>query len=54
MKNEKLTDYKKVRIEGGSVILTLGKIVPRNWRLVQLQVLERNENWVVVKIVRVA
>ncbi len=28
----------KVRLEGGSVVLTLGKIIPKEWKLVEIKV----------------
>lgn len=48
-------DYKKVRHEGGSRVLALGKLLPPKWQMVKLEkVSEVKGMEVVVRIVKVA
>lgn len=47
--------YIKVRSEGGSVVLTLGKIIPKEWKLVEITVkASRDGDKRVLTIVKVA
>ena len=50
----KLYDYKKVRLEGGSVILTMGKNIPKEWKLVKIEVLDKDDSSVTLRIIKVA
>jgi len=39
---------------GYSRSITVGRIIPEGWRLVNVQVLERNENSITIKITKLA
>lgn len=43
-----LKGYYKVRREGGSVVLTVGRLIPSEWALVQLTVLEQEDGDVIL------
>jgi len=46
--------YRKVSEYGNSRMLALSRIIPENWKYVRIQKVESNENYVVVKIEKVA
>lgn len=36
-KPKRIKDYLKVRREGGSIVLTVGSVIPRDWQLVTIE-----------------
>lgn len=36
MQAQKKSKYVKVRLEGGSVVLTVGSAIPKDWKLVEI------------------
>lgn len=48
-------DFKKVRHEGGSRVLAIGKLLPKKWQMVRLvKEDEQPDKWVRVRIEKVA
>lgn len=56
MKQPTHNDYKKVRHEGGNtVVLSMGKLIPSDWKVVRLDEVEtRPDEYVVVCILKIA
>lgn len=52
--NENPVTTPTVRREGGSTNLTMGKNIPPDWKLVEMQKLSGDEKEVIIKITRVA
>ena len=55
MEEGSVSTFKKVRREGGSTVLTVGKLVPSYWRLVSIKELSRpDRKTIVLEVKRVA
>jgi len=52
------TIYKKVRKEGGSVVLSMGNCIPKDWRIVKISLIsevdDNNEVWRDIRVEKVA
>jgi len=46
--------YYRLRREGGSRVVAVGRVVPEDWRLVKIKILARDKNRVDLKLIKVA
>lgn len=47
--------YRRVRTEGGSVVITMGAVIPKDWNMVEVKVLgEPTDKEVVIKFRKVS
>jgi len=52
--NERKTDYYKLRKEGGTLSVSLGKRIPPDWTVVEVQTVSETEDEVVIRFKKVS
>ena len=54
-KNRRYNPYKRVRVEGGSAVVTLGALIPLDWKIVKVEEMERpSEDERIIRIKKVS
>jgi hypothetical protein len=47
----KLREYKLVQNQGGSKVLSLTPLLPKDWKLVRLKLLSKTDNFIDIRII---
>jgi len=46
--------FYKLRREGNSRVVAVGRLLPKDWKMVQLQVLAKDKNQIDIRLIKVA